>query len=32
MIVLNLAAFGVGIRVTFIRHAAGGTRHPHSFV
>ena len=31
MIVLNLAAFGVGIRVPFIRHPAGGTRHPRSF-
>ena len=27
MIVLNLAAFGVGIRVPFIRHPAGGTRN-----
>jgi hypothetical protein len=32
MIVLNLAAFGVGIGVPFIRHPAGGTRRPHSFV
>ena len=31
MIVLNLAAFGVGIRVPFIRHPAGGTRHLRSF-
>jgi hypothetical protein len=31
MIVLNLAAFGVGIRVPFIRDPAGGTRHVHSF-
>ena len=31
MIVLNLAAFGVGIRVPFIRHPAGGTPHPRSF-
>jgi hypothetical protein len=26
MMVLNLAAFGVGVRVPFIRHLAGGTR------
>jgi hypothetical protein len=25
MIVLNLAAFGVGIGIPFIRHPAGGT-------
>jgi hypothetical protein len=31
MIVLNLAAFGVGIRVPFIRHPAGGTWPPRSF-
>ena len=31
MIVLNLAAFGVGIRVPFIRHPAGGMRHVRSF-
>ena len=30
MIILNLAAFGVGIRVPFIRHPAGRTRHPCS--
>jgi hypothetical protein len=29
MIVLNLAAFGVGINVPFIRHPAGGTRRSH---
>ena len=31
MIVMNLAAFGVGIRVPFIRHPVGGARHVHSF-
>jgi len=31
MIVLNLAAFGVGIRAPLIGHAAGGTPHPRSF-
>jgi hypothetical protein len=31
MIVLNLAAFGVGIRVPFIRDPAGSTRHVRSF-
>jgi hypothetical protein len=31
MIVLNLAAFGVSIRVPFIRHPVGGARHVHSF-
>jgi hypothetical protein len=30
MIVLNLAAFGVGIRVPFTRDPAGGTRHARS--
>jgi len=30
MIVLNLAAFGVGIRVPLNRHPAGGTRHVRS--
>ena len=29
MIVLNLAAFGVGIRVAFVGHPATSTRHPH---
>jgi len=28
MTVLNLAAFGIGIRVAFIRHRAGSTRDP----
>jgi hypothetical protein len=31
MIVLNLAAFGVGIRVPFIRHPTGGTRDSTRF-
>ena len=31
MIVLNLAAFGVGIRVPFIRHLAGGTQDSTQF-
>src|SRR6476661_2469865 len=31
MIVLNLAAFGAGIGVPFIKHPAGGTRHVCSF-
>jgi hypothetical protein len=31
MIVLNLAAFGVGFRVPFIRDPAGSTRHVRSF-
>jgi hypothetical protein len=31
MIVLNLAAFGVGIRFPFIRNAAGDTQHVRSF-
>ena len=31
MIVLNLAAFGVGIRVPFIRHPVSGPRHLRSF-
>jgi hypothetical protein len=31
MIVLNLAAFGVGIRVPFIRHPAGGTQDSTQF-
>jgi len=31
MIVLNLAAFGVGISVPFIRHPAGGTRDSTRF-
>jgi len=30
MIVMNLAAFGVGIRVPLNRHPAGGTRHVRS--
>ena len=32
MIVLNLAAFGVGIKMPFIRHPADTTQRPHSFV
>ena len=32
MIVLNLAAFGAGIRVPFIRDPAGGTRHVRRFL
>jgi hypothetical protein len=32
MIILNLAAFGVGIRVPFIRHPAGGTPDPAQFL
>jgi hypothetical protein len=32
MIVLNLAAFGVGIRVPFIRHPAGGTQDSTQFL
>src|SRR5437016_2520398 len=31
MIVLNLAAFGVGIRVPFVRHRGGGTRDSTEF-
>jgi hypothetical protein len=31
MIVLNLAAFGVGIRVPFTRHPAAGTRDSTEF-
>jgi hypothetical protein len=31
MIVLNLAAFGVGIRIPFIRLPAAAPRHPRSF-
>lgn len=32
MIALNLAAFGVGIRIPFVGHPVGSTRHPHYFL